>query len=62
MEANKHDNDFDAGFHNWMASAMAYDWYEKHGKPLPRKWKKRLDEGRKWVENLSAEDYDSLIH
>ena len=46
MEANKHDNDFNAGFHNWMASAMAYDWYEKHGKPLPRIWKKRFDEGQ----------------
>ena len=62
MEANEHDNDFNAGFHNWMASAMAYDWYEKHKRPLPRKWKKRLDEGRRWVENLSAEDYDRLIH
>lgn len=53
---------FDEGFHNWMQSAMAADWYEKHGKPVPPAWKKRLDEGRKWVENLSAEDYDRLIH
>lgn len=53
---------FDKGFNNWIQSALAADWYEKHGKPLPPPWKKRLEEGRKWVENLSAEDYDRLIH
>ena len=62
MEANKHDNDFNAGFHNWIASAMAADWYEKHGKPIPPKWKKRFDEGQAWIDGLSAEDYDRLIH
>lgn len=55
-------SDFDTGFHNWMQSAMAADWYEKHDRPVPPELKKRLDEGRKWVENLSAEDYSRLIH
>lgn len=65
MKANKHDkhdNGFNVGFHNLMASAMADDWYKKHGKALPRKWKKRLDEARDWLSGLSAKDYDSLIH
>jgi hypothetical protein len=61
-ETNKLDNDFDNGFHNWIASAMVYEWYEKHGKPLPRKWKKRFDDGKAWVNGLSADDYDRLIH
>ena len=55
-------DEFDKGFHNWMQAALAANWYEKHGKPLPPELKKRLDEGRKWVENLSAAEYDSLIH
>jgi hypothetical protein len=69
MEANKRDkdfdsggNDFDSGFHNLMVSAMAEDWYKKHGKPIPLKWQKRLDEARDWLEGLSNEDYDRLIH
>lgn len=53
---------FDKGFHNWIQSALAADWYERHGKPLPPMWKTRLEEGRTWIENLSAEDYDRLIH
>jgi len=59
---NKHDKDFDAGFLNWIKSAMAIDRYEKNGKPIPRKWKKRFDEGQSWLNGLSAEDYDRLIH
>jgi hypothetical protein len=53
---------FDKEFNNWIQSALAADWYEKRGKPVPPAWKKRLDRGREWVENLSAEDYDRLIH
>lgn len=63
METNKYDNDFDTGFHNWIASAMAYDdWYEVHGKPLPQIWKKHFDEGQAWLNGLSDEDYNRLIH
>lgn len=62
MEANKHDNNFDAGFHNMMASAMEVDWYEKHGKPIPQELKKRRDEARDWLNGLSDEEYSSLIH
>ena len=54
--------DINAGFHNWMASAMAADWYEKHGRPIPRRWQIRLDKARDWLRGLSAEDYDRLIH
>jgi len=53
---------FDEGFNNWIQSAVVADWYERRGRPVPPAWRKRLDEGRKWVENLSAEDYDRLIH
>ena len=62
MARTEDETAFNKGFHNWMASAMADDWYRKHGKPTPRKWKKRLDEGQAWLEGLSAEDYDRLIH
>ena len=56
------DNDFNAGFHNLMASAMAVDWYKEHGMPIPQKCQKRIDEARDWLEGLSAVDYDRLIH
>lgn len=62
METTKHDNDFNNGFHNLMTSAMAYDRYEKHGKPLPRIWKKRFTEGQAWLNGISDEDYNRLIH
>lgn len=62
MEANKRDNDFNAGFHNLMASAMEADWYEKHKKPIPQELKKRLDEARDWLNGLSDEEYSRLIH
>lgn len=41
---------------------MVYEWYEKHGEPLPLKWKKRFDEGKAWLNGLSDDDYDRLIH
>lgn len=64
MEANKHDNDndFDADFHNWMASAMACEWYKKQGKPIPQELKKRRAEAIDWINGLSDEEYSRLIH
>lgn len=64
MEANKHDNDndFDAGFHNWMSSAMACEWYEKQGTPISQELKKRRDEAIDWLNGLSDEEYSRLIH
>lgn len=62
MEIIKHYNDFDTGFHNLIASALMADWYERQGKPIPQKLQQRLDEAREWLEGLSAEDYDRLIH
>lgn len=62
MNGTSDDNDFDTGFHNLMASAMAAERYKKQGKPIPKKLQKHLDEARDWLEGLSAEDYSRLIH
>lgn len=62
MSRTLDDNDFNAGFHNLMASAMMADQYNEHGEPIPQKLQKRLDEARDWLEGLSAKDYSRLIH
>lgn len=55
-------NDFDEGFDNWMSSAIEYERLKRQGKPIPRKLQKRIDEASDWLNNLSDEEYSSLIH
>lgn len=55
-------NDFDEGFDNWMSSAIEYETLTRQGKPIPRKLKRRIDEASDWLNNLSDEEYSSLIH
>ena len=54
--------DFDEGFDNWMSSAIEYERLTRLGKPIPRKLQKMLDESSDWLNNLSDEEYSSLIH
>ena len=55
-------NDFDEGFDNWMSSAIEYERLTRQGKPIPRKLQRRIDEAGEWLNNLSDEEYSSLIH
>ena len=55
-------NDFDEGFDNWMSSAIEYEMLTRQGKPIPRKLQRRMDEATDWLNNLSDEEYSSLIH
>lgn len=59
MKAN---DDFDTGFNKMMSSAIEYERLTGQGKPIPRKLQKMLDESSDWLNNLSDEEYSSLIH
>lgn len=59
MKAN---DDFDAGFNKMMSSAIEYERLTRQGKQIPRKLQKMLDESSDWLNNLSDEEYSSLIH
>ena len=54
--------DFDEIFNNWMSSAIEYKRLIRHGKPIPRKLQKRMDEANDWLTNLSDEEYSRLIY
>ena len=62
MPMKKTNDDFDAGFNKMMSSAIEYERLTRQGKPIPRKLQKMLDESSDWLNNLSAEEYSSLIH
>ena len=57
----KTNDDFDTGFNKMMSSAIEYEMLTRQGKAIPRKLQKRMDEGGDWLNNLSDEDYSSLI-
>lgn len=58
----KANDDFDDGFNKMMSSAIEYEMLTRQGKPIPRKLQKMLDESSDWLNNLSDEEYSSLIH
>lgn len=58
----KTNDDFDAGFNKMMSSAIEYEMLTRQGKPIPRKLQKMLDESSDWLNNLSDDEYSSLIH
>lgn len=58
----KTNDDFDIGFNKMMSSAIEYERLTRQGKPIPRKLRRRIDEARDWLHNLSDEDYSRLIH
>ena len=57
----KTNDDFDTGFNKMMSSAIEYEMLTRQGESIPRKLQKRMDEGGDWLNNLSDEDYSSLI-
>ena len=62
MSMKKTNDDFDSGFNKMMSSAIEYEILTRQGKPIPRKLQKMLDESSDWLNNLSDEEYSSLIH
>lgn len=62
MSLEKTNGDFDRGFDKWMSSAIEHEMLTRQGKPIPRKLRRRIDEARDWLHNLSDEDYSRLIH
>ena len=54
--------DFDRGFDNWMSASIEYEMLTRQEKPIPRKLQKRIDEAVHWLNNLSDDEYNSLIH
>ena len=58
----KTNDNFDTGFNKMMSSAIEYERLTRLEKPISRKLQKMLDESRDWLNNLSDEEYSSLIH
>ena len=57
--SNRHDDPkFDEHFSGWMGAAFEYERLKKAGKPIP----KRVQDALNWPDQLSAADYDALIH
>ena len=54
--------DFDIEFNNMMSSAIRYEQLKKAKKPIPAKLKAKLARASKWLNNMSDEDYNKLIH
>ena len=59
---NKPNDDFEIGFNKMISSAIEYEILTQQGKLIPRKLQKMLDESSDWLNNLSDEEYSSLIH
>ena len=58
----KTNDEFDTGFHNMMSSAMEYESLRRQGKQIPIGLQRQLDKASYWLNNLSDEEYSSLIH
>ena len=53
---------FDAGFHNWIQSALAAEWCKRHGKKVPKDVQANLEKAGNWISNLTDSEYSRLIH
>lgn len=53
---------FDDGFHNWIRSALAAEWYKSHGKEVPKDVQAGLEKASTWLSNLTDSEYNRLIH
>lgn len=53
---------FDDGFHLMMSSSLEYEMLKRHGKEIPEELNQRMKQWSRWIDNLSNEEYDSLIH
>ena len=45
-----------------MSSAIKYKRLTRHGKSISKKLQRRMDETSNWLNNLSDEEYNRLIH
>ena len=53
---------FDDGFHLMMSSSLEYEMLKRQGKEIPEELNQRMKQWSRWIDNLSNEEYDSLIH
>ena len=53
---------FDEGFHLMMSSSLEYENLKRQGKKIPEELNQRMKQWSKWIDNLSQEEYDRLIH
>ena len=52
----------DEGFHLMMSSSLEYENLKRQGKKIPEELNQRMKQWSKWIDNLSQEEYDRLIH
>lgn len=62
MGLEKINSDFDKSFDNWMSLAIEYEMLTRQGKLISRKLQRLIDKAADWLNNLSDEEYSSLIH
>lgn len=53
---------FEDGFHNWIQSSLAAEWCKRHGKEVPADVQAGLEKAEAWLNGLTADEYDRLIH
>lgn len=56
------DDEFEDGFNNWMSSALQYEHCKRHNIPISDELQERMDSASSWIEKLSDDEYDRLIH
>lgn len=53
---------FEDGFHLMMSSSIEYERLRRQGKKIPEELNQRMKQWSNWVDNLSQDEYDRLIH
>lgn len=53
---------FDDGFNLMMSSSIEYEMLRRQGKKIPEELNQRMKQWSNWVDNLSQEEYNRLIH
>lgn len=54
--------EFENGFNNWMSSALQYEHCRRNNIPISDELQERMDSASSWIEKLSDDEYDRLIH
>lgn len=56
------EDEFEDGFNNWMSSALQYEHCKRNNIPISDELQERMNSSGNWIENLSDDEYDRLIH
>ena len=56
------EDEFEDGFNNWMSSSLHYEHCRRNNISISDELQERMNSASNWIENLSDDEYDRLIH